>query len=276
MFHLRGRKKAVEELKKEKEAYQAIFHNTMADLISLHGKRAEATELISEIEHYVKSLSNVPKEFEKMIGEAKVNKIMFESELEMIDIVGNQAEKEFASKTEDWFFKRSPETGAAIAAVLGTASARTATAWISGAEFKHEAVPWEDQGTLVAGGGGLAAGGTFLALTGPPGWTVGSLLLISGGLFVRVQNVKVAKDARQKTHRIKMATEQLLKISAEVSEIKTSTEEICDRVNLQFQQVNGCSVGDYEKLDGRQSDDWRMLLDDVRLLSKKLSEKANC
>lgn len=67
-----------------------------------------------------------------------------------------------------------------IATTFGTASTGTAIATLSGAAQTNAALAWLGGGALVAGGGGMGAEETFLAMAGPVGWAIGGVALVGG------------------------------------------------------------------------------------------------
>lgn len=83
----------------------------------------------------------------------------------------------------------------AIATTYGTASTGTAISTLSGAAATKAALAWLGGGALTAGGGGVVAGETLLAMSGPIGWAIGAAALLGGGLYARSKNIKVAEEA---------------------------------------------------------------------------------
>lgn len=76
-----------------------------------------------------------------------------------------------------------PTAAMGVATTFGVASTGTAISTLSGAAATNAALAWIGGGTLATGGGGIAAGNIFLALTGPVGWTIASVALLSSGLM---------------------------------------------------------------------------------------------
>ena len=76
-----------------------------------------------------------------------------------------------------------PTAAMGIATTFGVASTGTAISTLSGAAATNAALAWLGGGALAAGGGGIAAGDTFLALAGPAGWIIAGVALLGSGLF---------------------------------------------------------------------------------------------
>ncbi|BBM52756.1 hypothetical protein JMUB3935_1736 [Leptotrichia trevisanii] len=84
-----------------------------------------------------------------------------------------------------------PGVAMGIATVFGVASTGTAVSALSGAAAANAALAWLGGGALAAGGGGMAAGETFLALMGPIGLAIAGFGIIAGGfLFWKNKNDK--------------------------------------------------------------------------------------
>lgn len=84
-----------------------------------------------------------------------------------------------------------PATAMGIATTFGVASTGTAISALSGAAATNAALAWLGGGALAAGGGGMVVGNILLALTGPVGWAVAGVAILSGGgLFLQARNEK--------------------------------------------------------------------------------------
>lgn len=89
-----------------------------------------------------------------------------------------------------------PTAAMGIATTFGVASTGTAISTLSGAAATNAALTWLGGGALAAGGGGMIAGKTLLALAGPIGWAIAGVALISSGLFI--WKAKAEKDRLEK------------------------------------------------------------------------------
>lgn len=86
-----------------------------------------------------------------------------------------------------------PTAAMGIATTFGVASTGTAISTLSGAAATNAALAWLGGGALAAGGGGIAAGQVFLALSGPVGWAIAGVAVVSTGLML----LKGRKDFEQ-------------------------------------------------------------------------------
>ena len=72
-----------------------------------------------------------------------------------------------------------PTAAMGIATTFGVASTGTTISSLSGAAAINAALAWLGGGTLATGGGGIAAGTLFLSLTGPIGWSISGLAILT-------------------------------------------------------------------------------------------------
>lgn len=77
-----------------------------------------------------------------------------------------------------------PTVAMGVATTFGVASTGTAISALSGAAATNAALAWLGGGALAAGGGGMAAGQAFLAMTGPIGWSIAGVALVTSGIFL--------------------------------------------------------------------------------------------
>lgn len=77
-----------------------------------------------------------------------------------------------------------PTAAMGVATTFGVASTGTAISSLSGAAATNAALAWLGGGAVAAGGGGMAAGETFLALAGPVGWAIAGVALVASGLII--------------------------------------------------------------------------------------------
>ena len=111
-----------------------------------------------------------------------------------------------------------PTVAMAVATTFGTASTGTAISALSGAAAANAALAWLGGGALAAGGGGMAAGHTLLALAGPVGWTVGGLAMAGSGIYLHSRNGDLARKA----------TQERLGVEGEIRSLRTASREIRD------------------------------------------------
>lgn len=76
-----------------------------------------------------------------------------------------------------------PTIAMGVATTFGVASTGTAISTLSGAAATNAALAWLGGGTLAAGGGGMAAGSSVLVASGPIGWTIAGIAVITSGVM---------------------------------------------------------------------------------------------
>jgi hypothetical protein len=223
-------------LKAAAESYN--FHlntaNEMAgQLFAL--RRSSSDELIGPIEKFVNDLAAVPKEFSRAFAEYRIELKSFDRVLEGVDArlhdikinssVGVGAGVAAGATTA----VLGPTAAMAIATTFGTASTGTAIASLSGAAATNAALAWLGGGALAAGGSGMAAGETLLALAGPIGWAIAGVTAIGGAVYVAHTNGKVVDEVNAK----------LRPIEAGIFSLKAAIHEIRGLYDLTYEHVNG-------------------------------------
>lgn len=134
-----------------------------------------------------------------------------------------------------------------IATTFGVASTGTAISALTGAAAKSAALAWLGGGALTAGGGGMIAGKALLALTGPVGWAVAGIALLSGGgLFLKARNEKEQleniftlisiRDTKSYHSAIVELNERITRIKNETNLLENAIESIRD-FGLDYEQM---------------------------------------
>ena len=152
-----------------------------------------------------------------------------------------------------------PSAAMAFATTFGTAATGTAISTLSGAAATNAALAWLGGGAVVAGGGGMAAGSTILALFGPIGLTIGAVTAGVASLIGRNKNGKIADAAEAMTKDIKENTEKLKKTIDDILELKKQIEGEMEDLN-RFMNNNDIS---YSKI-----------VDVIVSLCSKINEKV--
>ncbi|MDR2013996.1 MAG: hypothetical protein LBP99_00015 [Azoarcus sp.] len=220
---------AVEEHSKCLE--EAIEHSER-----LYAVRKESSYgIVTDVETYVNSLANTPKEYDRTFAEYRVERTAFDGLVAKVDVqlcdiaikgVGG-AGAGIATGAATAFM--GPTAAIAIATTFGTASTGAAITTLSGAAATNAALAWLGGGAIAAGGGGMVAGNALLALAGPVGWTLAGLAFAGGAVWVAHSNSKVADE----TNTIR------LKVEAAIRSLKASTHSISELYNLTYQHVAG-------------------------------------
>lgn len=289
MFNSERKKKALAELEAAIKEYQTVVADVTKKAAELYEKRkATAEQVIQACEDYVNTLANSPKEFDKSVSEFKVEFDKF-----------TEAERLF---TEDYKAKEislsmagsgiaagvgvatgvatfAPTAAMAIATTFGTASTGTAISALSGAAATNAALAWLGGGALAAGGGGMVAGNTLLALAGPVGWAIGGTVIagsLAGKLFV---------DGHKDSEIAKKANEEIIKIKAKTASLKAAKEEIAKLLTLTQQHADGVisrlnflkidAPNNYQHFSNQQKLELATLINNIQALSKLLNKKLS-
>lgn len=130
-----------------------------------------------------------------------------------------------------------PSAAMGIATTFGVASTGTAISSLSGAAATNAALAWLGGGALATGGGGMAAGETFLAMAGPVGWTIAAVTLTIGGVMFwiakqnkkRLENIYILiskRDVKSYDLATVEINERIVHIIDEIPKLNSAAEEI--------------------------------------------------
>lgn len=229
------KKEAVEKLKKEVTNYENAQKNVQKATLNLHNSRISALEVIDNVERYINSIANTPKEFDKEFEAIRINTASFKALSEitydeklMIKIAGGGATAGVAAGVATAAF--APTAAMAIATTFGTASTGAAISGLSGAAATNAALAWLGGGALAAGGGGMAAGNTLLALAGPIGWGIGAVSLVAGGVFASKKNKEAAIKADKERLEISKEHRKIDAIQYEIVELTSTTKKLMNEL----------------------------------------------
>ncbi len=271
-----------EALKKCEEAvntYEREYNDTISKSIVFHNKKEEAISILKSVDEFIHSLSNKPKEIEKIATEITVHRKAFEKEVEALKIECKNADNVGKGMASAGVLAGAgvaafgPTVAMGIATTLGTASTGTAIATLAGAAQTNAALAWLGGGALAAGGGGMSAGSAFLAMAGPVGWAIGGAALLGGTLLANSKNKEVAERAEQQTQEIKNETNTIKKIKtkilAEIKVIIPLNKGVFD--SLKFLKKTG--KNDYKMFTDDEKDILMQLMNSAEALSKRIGVK---
>ncbi|MDE2240557.1 MAG: hypothetical protein KGJ73_11620, partial [Rhodospirillales bacterium] len=243
-------------------------------------RRSSSEQIITQVEGYINTLANSPKEFDKTFSEYRAefktfNKIIAAIEAEAAKVntrAGTGAAAGVATGVGVAAF--APSAAMAIATTFGTASTGTAISTLSGAAATNAALAWLGGGALATGGGGMAAGEAFLALAGPVGWAIGGTALVAAGLFARSRNRAIAEDAATETKKIRTHIAALSAAKLEINRLFNLTERHVDGVTVLLAQLKERAPGDYLEFSTVQKEWLGALINHVHSLSELLNKKV--
>ena len=260
MFNSRARREAIKELKQATDSHEVIRKQVEDASVALFGLRLNAaSEVVQQVESYVNTLANSPKEFDTTVTEFRVEADRFHGTVKRLEAQASRASK-IGSATGTagvaagvGVAALGPSAAMAVATTFGTASTGTAISVLSGAAATNAALAWLGGGALAAGGGGMAAGNALLALAGPVGWGVGGAVLVGSGFYLNNRNKKHAKQA----------TEERIKVEREIRSLQAAGFEI-DRLNRQTEAHSISCEGALISLRSTAPSDYRMFSDEQK------------
>lgn len=201
---------------------------------SLYQERLEAIKLVKEVERYINTISNTPKEFEVALNEMllEVNTFedkqreIIEAEKEVKIAEGGSTASASLSALGVAVATLGPTAAMGIATTFGVASTGTAISALSGAAATSASLAWLGGGALVAGGGGTAAGTALLTLAGPIGWTIAGVMLTTAvglGAVAGKRNKEQAENLVEDIKIIEELTSNLKPVGEKVDLLEKAT-----------------------------------------------------
>ncbi len=149
MFNGDLKKSALQNLEDAHNAYQKVMSAVTEDMVKLHKLRQESSEMvIGDVENYVNTLANTPKEFDRTFSEFRVEYKTFHR---ILDQLKQEAEKvnlkaggsaAAGVATGVGVAALAPTAAMAIATTFGTASTGTLISALSGAAANSAALAW--------------------------------------------------------------------------------------------------------------------------------------
>ena len=278
MFYNKTKKTAICRLKTAENVCNNLAKDANDTAMELYQTRKSAALAIDRIEKYINSLANTPKEFIKEISEVKVSIKEF-NEAVRIEKQNNSDNIKGATIATGGtvagglIASLGPTAAMAIATTFGTASTGTAIASLSGAAATNAALAWLGGGTLVAGGGGMAAGNAFLALAGPVGWSIAGALALGGGIFAAYKNKKAAEEAQKIAIEIENHISKLRPKFNKLKHLNTETTKLKSALDISL-MVNTYPK-DYLMFSQEQKETLAALINNARSMGKLINERVS-
>jgi hypothetical protein len=282
MLNFATKRDAVGSLRQRVGAYNELVPKVTSEATALHQLRtATSEELIRSAESYVSRLANSPKEFDKTVSEFRIAYQRFDGVVASVELanqratvqggVGVGASVGLGAAT----VAAAPAAAMGIATTFGTASTGTAIAALSGAAQTHAALAWLGGGTLVMGGGGMAAGTKLLLfLGGPLGWGIGALLLTGTAAWTRYKNVQLARRARQEEAAVEAKLEALRAALSEIERLSALTTRHTTGCRAQLGWLQREAPQDYAVFTPEAKRELGALINNIRSLSVLLNTQV--
>jgi len=226
MFKTGVKKEALKSLERVQAKYADLSERAQIKAEELFKLRQSTSlELIPEVEAYVNSLANTPKDFDKSFAEYKAEFKVFNNILQELETAAKEAKIKagggaaigVAAGIGTAAF--APSAAMAVATTFGTASTGTAISTLSGAAASKAALAWLGGGALAKGGAGIAGGKALLALAGPVGWAIGGAAVVGAGLFARSKNKKIIEQANAARKELEVHTRKIRSAILEIERI---------------------------------------------------------
>lgn len=276
------KKEAISRLESAHKRYEDRAEQVGKQSIQLMDLRKESSEkLIKEVESYINSLANSPKELDKSFTEYKASFSSFNAIINRINKAAFNADIQTGSGVGAsvaagvGVAALAPTAAMAVATTFGVASTGTAISALSGAAATNAALAWLGGGALVAGGSGMAGGSAFLALAGPVGWAVGGILLAGTGVFSYRKNKRIGEEAIAKRKEIEIFDLALKAALKETKSLINLTNAHVQGVRELLNSLLNSNTRDYKNFSHQQKEEVGSLVNHINSLSALLNKKVD-
>ena len=267
-----------EELKKEIDQYNTIYAGFSEHGMELFVRRQRSIDLLEHVEALVNSIAKTPKSFDAEISEVNVEKQKFR---EVCDFARDELESAKKSAVGAGVGAAGGATIAAVApsaamwvaTTFGTASTGTAISTLSGAAATQAALAWLGGGTLVTGGGGVAAGEAFLLMTGPIGWGVAGATLLTSVILFSTKKRNQKKEQMKEIKSVMQNTMKLRRTDAKLRALLSKTAELHEKLSGQFHECMKYSECNFAELPDEEQMELGAIVNNSKALAVLLGEK---
>jgi len=256
----RGRKKnAIDKCERAVAKYNRTVEKVQRLAGELHALREESSKItVAECQAYLSALASSPIQLQRSVHEFGVEYarfsdliVDFKREFAGHYVVGGTVMGAGAALGIG-LAAFAPTVAMTAATTFGVASTGTAISALSGVAATNAALAWLGGGALVAGGGGIAGGTALLALTGPVGWTIGGLGLVTGSVSVSWRNAKAAEKAALAAAQAETGTALLEDTAVKIGHLVGRTGEHVKRVRHLLARLRASApinYGDFREED---------------------------
>ena len=219
---------------------QAAINETNNTIGDLGEHTSSLYKSLTIIQKQFDKIRNIPSEQKLQYEELKKIRLNWKQQVDKIDkdyknaTVKNTGAAAAGAGMGVAVVTMGPTVAMGIATTFGVASTGTAISTLSGAAATNAALAWLGGGSLVAGGGGMAAGNAFLAMAGPVGWAIAGVFLLASGLSFwkfksdkkRLENVFIAISERD----IKSYELAIVELKERISRIIDENNKLTDAI----------------------------------------------
>lgn len=241
----------------------------------LHEERESIVELVQEIQDLINSIANHPKEFDTQFEDIENDWVYFVNAGEFAnrqleDVMKSAISAGTGVLTGVGIMSMAPEGAMWIATTFGTASTGTAISTLSGAAAESAALAWLGGGTLAAGGGGAAAGEALLMLSGPVGWTIAGVTVLTTAVIFSKKKEKRNKEKQEEILKIKNNTEKLIEQLASVDILYKEQSGLHESLIKEFENNKKYYECDFNGLANDEIMSLSALINNTKSISKML------
>ncbi|WP_067521899.1 hypothetical protein [Endozoicomonas ascidiicola] len=272
---------ALKKLKAAEKHYNQMVDKVKSGAMELLQLRHSSSHIIiAQVEEYINTLSNSPKEFDRSYVAYKNEFHTFNQVLHKLELENKKSNISTTAATAGGVAAGvgvaafAPTAAMAVASTFGVASTGTAISALGGAAATNAALAWLGGGALAAGGGGMAAGNALLALAGPVGWAIGGAAIVGGSLWKRKKNAEIAEQATKETKVLNRGIAELRTAEHEVSRLLDLTQTHVGGVKELLDLLKSSAPEDYQHFDQTQKAHLGSLINHIQSLSALLNKKA--
>lgn len=265
------------ELETSIEQYNMAY-TAMNDCgMSLFILRNRTIDLIDNVAFLINSIANHPKAFDTEFKEIMVDKANFKSVCDYADEEVKAARQSAESSGAGLVAGAgvaclAPTAAMWIATTFGTASTGAAISTLSGAAATNAALAWLGGGTIVAGGGGVAAGDALLALSGPVGWGIAGATILTSIVIYSTQKGKRDKAKNKEIEEVKNNTASIKEMNAQLDSIVFQTTSLRDELGNMYNDCLPMIESDFNELAEDKKSNLGALVNNTKALSALLGK----
>lgn len=279
MFNKKERDEVLASLRKVVYEYEEVRDVILYRVEMLYDERIQANKLLGDVEKYINSLSNTPKELQTTIEEMKVEYKNFnetvsglEVESKKVGIYETIGKAGVAAGVG--VVTLAPTAAMAIATTFGTASTGAAIASLSGAAANSAALAWLGGGALAAGGGGMVAGNALLAMAGPVGWFIAGGALVTSAYLMNSKNKDIIKEAREQVHNMNCGIAEIKKKKAEINSLIDETKKLRESLDKELKKFVLKNITDYKLMNVEERQLLGAFVNSAKSLAALLNKKV--
>ena len=277
MFNNSLKKEAMVFYEDAKEKYNSSYEKMMDECKLLYESRKQSIVLIEEIEKFINTIANTPKEFDKKLGKINEELLQFKETEEFAkrsfeDAVYSGIEMGASVAAGMAFAGIAPTIAMQVATTFGKASTGIAIKALSGAAAKKAALAWLGRGAISVGGTGIAGGQALLALAGPIGWSITGVSVAATLYSLTKKNKKIAEEIIKTTKEIMKTKEQVDEYRESIGDLRKRTKLVRSNLRDEFAILEYLKNADFTQLDIMEKEKLGTLVNNTLSLSTLINK----